>query len=113
MDLLTDVLSFFHLHTVLLFNAELTVPTKFIKTLVYSSIVIILWKKIMTRYKICLKSNGIVHILQCERNRPQWVLDTEPGDHSASLKRGPVVFASLSAQEETRVVARQIVGVSP
>ena len=42
----------------------------------------------------------------------QWVLATGPDDQSASLQRDPAAFASISAREETRVVAGQIVAAS-
>ena len=48
-----------------------------------------------------------------EAYRPQWILDTEPDDQSASLQRDPAAFASLSAREETRVAAGQFVAASP
>ena len=52
------------------------------------------------------------HILRCEKHRPLWVFATRPDNQSASLQKNPAAFASLSAREETRVVAGQIVAAS-
>ena len=52
-------------------------------------------------------------ILPCESYHPLWVLVTSPDDQLASLQRDPVAFPLLSAQEEMRVVAGQIVAASP
>ena len=41
------------------------------------------------------------------------VLATGPDDQSASLQRDPAAFASLSAREERRVAAGQIMAASP
>ena len=61
-----------------------------------------------------IKSQSHVdHVLRCQRHRPQRVLATGPDDQSASLQRDPAAFASLSAREETRVVAGQIMAASP
>ena len=53
------------------------------------------------------------HVLQQERHRPQLVLITGPDEQSASLQGDFVVYVSLRAPEESRVVAGQIVAALP
>ena len=45
--------------------------------------------------------------------RSEFLPLTGPDDQTASLQRDPAAFASLSAREETRVVAGQNVAASP
>ena len=55
------------------------------------------------------KLSHVDDILRCERHRQQWVLATDPDDQSTNLQEDPMVYASLSVWEETRIVARQII----
>ena len=53
------------------------------------------------------------HFLRCQWNRPLRVLSIRQDDQAEKLQGYPGVYASLSACEETRVVAGQIVAASP
>lgn len=69
-----------------------------------------MWRKYNV-YKVCLKSNGIDHLLLCEKHHPKRVRATGPDDQSTSLERDPASFALHSTREEIRV--GQIVAASP
>ena len=49
----------------------------------------------------------------CEEHCSQWFLATGPDDQLASLHGDPAEYASFSAREEPRIVARQIVATPP
>ena len=57
--------------------------------------------------------NHVDHLFRYEGYRPQGVLAKELDDQSASLKKYPAMYASLSAHVETRVVAGKIVAALP
>lgn len=59
------------------------------------------------------KYYGTDRLLRCARHRPQCALASEPNNQSASLQRGPVTFALLSARDETWFVAGQTMAASP
>ena len=63
--------------------------------------------------KVRQSQSPVNHILQCEGYCIQQVLSTGPDDQSASLEEDPAVYALLSAQKETRVVAGQIIVALP
>ena len=65
------------------------------------------------RKKEKVKSQSRVdHVLRYEGHHPRRVFATELNDQSASQQEDPSVYASLSAREEIRVEAGQIMAAS-
>ena len=59
------------------------------------------------------EQSHVDHVFRFKEDHLQQILETGPYDQSVSLQGDPPTYASLGAQEETRVVAGQIVVASP